>query len=71
MAVVLVAVGLFVYSRVSADLESALDKSLQARADDLATTAAHPESASPGEPRLVSKDESLAQVIGPGGRVQE
>jgi signal transduction histidine kinase len=70
MAVVLVAVGLFVYSRVSADLESALDKSLQARADDLATTAAHPESASPGEPRLVSKDESLAQVIGPGGRVQ-
>ncbi len=70
MAVVLVAVGLFVYSRVSADLESALDKSLQARADDLATTAAHPESASPGAPRLVSKDESLAQVIGPGGRVQ-
>ncbi|MET0615007.1 MAG: ATP-binding protein [Thermoleophilaceae bacterium] len=70
MAVVLVAVGLFVYSRVSADLESALDKSLQARADDLATTAAQPESASPGEPRLVSKDESLAQVIGPGGRVQ-
>ena len=70
MAVVLVAVGLFVYLRVSADLESALDKSLQARADDLATTAAHPESASPGAPRLVSKDESLAQVIGPGGRVQ-
>ena len=36
MALVLVAVGLFVYSRVSSDLNDALDTSLRARADDLA-----------------------------------
>jgi two-component system OmpR family sensor kinase len=70
MAAVLVAVGLFVYSRVGADLSSALDRSLEARADDLAATAAHPGAAVPDPHRLVSRDESLAQVIGPGGRVQ-
>ena len=36
MAVVLVAVGLFVYSRVGSDLDAALDNSLRSRADDLA-----------------------------------
>jgi two-component system, OmpR family, sensor kinase len=70
MAVVLVAVGLFVYSRVGADLNSALDRSLRARADDLAATAASPGAAAPDPHRLVSRDESLAQVIGPGGGVQ-
>ena len=70
MAVVLVAVGLFVHSRVGADLNGALDRSLEARADDLAATAAHPSAAAPDPHRLVSRDESLAQVIGPGGRVQ-
>jgi signal transduction histidine kinase len=70
MAVVLVAVGLFVYSRVGSDLESALDTSLRTRADDLAATAARPDAAAPDPHRLVSRDESLAQVIGPDGRVQ-
>jgi hypothetical protein len=40
MALVLVAVGLFVYNRVGSDLDSALDTSLRTRADDLAATAA-------------------------------
>jgi two-component system, OmpR family, sensor kinase len=69
MTVVLIAVGAFAYARVSADLGSALDQSLRARADDLATTAAHPGGTAGDGQRLVSKDESLAQVIGPGGSV--
>ena len=39
MALVLVAVGLFVYSRVGSDLDAALDTSLRSRADDLAALA--------------------------------
>jgi signal transduction histidine kinase len=70
MAAVLVAVGLFVYSRVGSDLSSALDTSLRTRADDLAATATRPGSIEPHQDRLVARDESLAQVIGPGGRVQ-
>ena len=68
MAVVLVAVGLFVYSRVGSDLSDALDTSLRTRADDLAATAASGRIPAEGG-RLVARDESLAQVIGPGGRV--
>jgi two-component system OmpR family sensor kinase len=70
MAAVLVAVGLFVYSRVGSDLSSALDTSLRTRADDLAATATRPGSIEPHQDRLVARDESLAQVIGAGGRVQ-
>jgi signal transduction histidine kinase len=70
MAVVLVAVGLFVYSRVGTDLHTALDTSLRTRADDLAATASRPGSVSPDQDRLVARDESLAQVIGPHGEVQ-
>jgi signal transduction histidine kinase len=69
MAAVLVAVGLFVYSRVGSDLNGALDTSLRTRADDLAATATRLGDIEPQD-RLVAKDESLAQVIGPGGRVQ-
>jgi two-component system OmpR family sensor kinase len=70
MALVLVAVGLFVYSRVGSDLDSALDTSLRTRADDLAATAAAAGGASAGQDRLVESDESLSQVIGPGGTVE-
>jgi two-component system OmpR family sensor kinase len=70
MAAVLVAVGLFVYSRVGSDLSSALDTSLRTRADDLAATATRPGDIEAHQDRLVAKDESLAQVIGPGGRAQ-
>ena len=70
MAVVLIAVGLFVYSRVGSDLDAALDNSLRSRADDLAAAARATERlGSPDQDRLVASDESLAQVIGPGGRV--
>jgi two-component system OmpR family sensor kinase len=70
MAVALVAVGLFVYSRVSSDLDSALDTSLRSRADDLAATAAGAGGASADQDRLVAPDESLAQVIARDGAVE-
>jgi len=69
MAIVLVAVGLFVYSRVGSDLNAALDTSLRTRADDLAATAVAGRVPADRD-RLVARDESLAQVIGPGGRVE-
>jgi two-component system OmpR family sensor kinase len=70
MAVVLVAVGLFVYSRVGNDLDSALDTSLRTRADDLAATASRAGDTSSARGRLVARDESLAQVISADGSVQ-
>jgi two-component system OmpR family sensor kinase len=70
MAVVLVAVGLFVYSRVGSDLDAALNTSLRTRADDLAATAASAAGTDRDRDRLVARDESLAQVIGPGGEVR-
>jgi two-component system OmpR family sensor kinase len=71
MAAVLVAVGLFVYGRVGSDLDHALDTSLRTRADDLAATAsaAGSDPIEQVRPRLVERDESLAQVIGPSGDV--
>ncbi len=69
MAAVLVAVGVFVYSRVGSDLDAALDNSLRSRADDLAALAGDGRIGSTDEDRLVASDESLAQIIGPGGDV--
>ena len=71
MAVVLLAIGLFVYARVGSDLDSALDTSLRTRADDLAATAfTRRDPLDLIQPRLVESDESLSQVIGPDGRVE-
>jgi two-component system, OmpR family, sensor kinase len=69
MAVVLLAVGLFVYAQVGSDLGAALDSSLRSRADDLASVADGAELRSAAQDRLVAADESLAQVIGSGGGV--
>ncbi|HMJ97664.1 MAG TPA: HAMP domain-containing sensor histidine kinase [Thermoleophilaceae bacterium] len=69
MAVVLVAVGLFVYGRVGSDLDSALDNSLRSRADDLAVVAGDRQTGHADQDRLVARDESMAQVVGRGGRV--
>jgi two-component system, OmpR family, sensor kinase len=69
MALVLVAVGLFVYSRVGSDLDAALDNSLRSRADDIAALAGGGRLSASDQDRLVESDESLAQLIGPGGRV--
>jgi signal transduction histidine kinase len=70
MAVVLIAVGLFVYGRVGSDLDAALDSSLRSRADDLAAVAGPGRPSRRDQDRLVASDESVAQVIGSGGRVE-
>jgi signal transduction histidine kinase len=70
MALVLVAVGLFVYARVGADLDNALDQSLRTRADDLAAVADSPSLGSADRDRLVESDESLAQVVASDGTVR-
>ena len=69
MAVVLLAVGLFVYTQVGSDLEAALDTSLRSRADDIAAVADSGGLGSADQDRLVARDESLAQVIGNDGSV--
>jgi two-component system, OmpR family, sensor kinase len=69
MAVVLIAVGLFVYARVGSDLDAALDNSLRSRADDLTALAGDGRLGSSDQDRLIASDESLAQVIASGGRV--
>ena len=69
MAVVLVAVGLFVYTRVGSDLEAALDNSLRSRADDITAVAGAGALPSADQDRLVATDESLAQVIAADGSV--
>jgi two-component system, OmpR family, sensor kinase len=69
MAVVLVAVGLFVYSRVGSDLDAALNTSLRSRADDLAAAASGSGRLGRDQHRLVARDESLSQVIGRNGVV--
>src|ERR671910_1195971 len=69
MAVVLLAVGLFVYTQVGSDLEAALDTSLRSRADDIAAVADSGGLGSADQDRLVARDESLAQVIGSDGSV--
>jgi two-component system OmpR family sensor kinase len=69
MAVVLAAVGLFVYSRVGADLDDALNQSLRTRADDVAAIASRSPLRSGQDGRVIESDESLTQVIGPAGNV--
>ncbi len=69
MALVLVAVGLFVYSRVGSDLDGALNQSLRTRADDIAAVADRSFLGSADADRLVERDESLAQVIALDGNV--
>jgi signal transduction histidine kinase len=69
MALVLTAVGLFVYSRVGSDLDEALDQSLRTRADDIASIANRSFLRSPDQDRLVESDESLTQIIARDGTV--
>jgi two-component system, OmpR family, sensor kinase len=70
MAVVLLAVGLFVYAQVGSDLQAALDNSLRSRADDIAAVAGSGGSSAADQDRLVASDESLAQVIAGDGSVE-
>src|ERR687895_2453418 len=76
MVLVLVLAGVFVYERVSSELNSTINDSLHARANDTAALVA----VSGGEPsdlggagiaggRLAVSEEGFSQILSPGGRV--
>jgi two-component system, OmpR family, sensor kinase len=71
MAVVLVAMGLFLYLRLGAALTQTIDQSLRGRADDVASMVRAsgfrlPEA---GGNRLVEQEENIAQVLGRDGTI--
>jgi two-component system, OmpR family, sensor kinase len=71
MALVLAAVGLFLYLRLEAQLDESIDNGLRSRAGEVSTLAAASESGLRRSHRasLIEQDESFAQVLTRGGRV--
>src|SRR6185312_8518753 len=71
MAVVLAGTSLFLYARLGADLNRALDRDLRLRAQDLAALAGDPRAsiAGAGAGGLVESGESYAQLLDANGRV--
>ena len=73
MAAVLAASGLFLYLRLGSHLQTALDRELQLRAQDLAALVSQPHAslANDTSSRLVERGESYAQLLDARGRVLE
>jgi signal transduction histidine kinase len=71
MAVVLVAVGLFLFLRQKAQLDESIDNGLRSRAGELATLARTSETGlrQSREAALIEQDESFAQTLTRGGRL--
>jgi signal transduction histidine kinase len=69
MALVLAALGWFLYSRLESHLQTELDTSLQVRADDLAALVREGGSLAPSGRGLIEPGESFAQLLGHDGRV--
>ena len=69
MAVVLAALGWFLYARLDSHLQTQLDTSLQVRADDLAALVREGGSLAPSGRGLIEPGESFAQLLGRDGRV--
>ena len=71
MALVLLATGLFVYLRVSAQLDRTIEAGLRSRADDIGAFVRRsgPFLSENDEGRLTESDESFAQLIGKDGDV--
>jgi signal transduction histidine kinase len=69
MAVVLAALGWFLYARLESHLATALDTSLRVRADDLAALVRQGGSLSGEGSRLIEHGESFAQLLDRRGRV--
>jgi signal transduction histidine kinase len=63
MAIVLAAMGLFLYLRLGAALDRTIDQSLRERANDVGALVRQSDS------RLAERGESLAQVLGPNGSI--
>ena len=73
MAAVLAASGLFLYLRLGSHLQTALDRELQLRAQDLAALVSQPHAslANDTSSRLVERGESYAELLDARGRVLE
>ena len=71
MAIVLAATGMFLYSRLGADLARALDQDLRLRAEDLSVLVSDPGSslAAESNSRLIEPGESFAQLLDRAGHV--
>ena len=69
MAVVLAAMGIFVYSLVASDLSTALDRELRSRAQDLSALVERNGSLEETGSPFIEHGESFAELIGPGDRV--
>ncbi|MCC6222486.1 MAG: HAMP domain-containing protein [Thermoleophilia bacterium] len=70
MALVLAALGGFLYARLADSLDRTLDQGLRARADDVAALAGQPGTGLGGDAgRLVEAEESFAQILAADGRL--
>ncbi|MEA2144377.1 MAG: hypothetical protein QOI64_2807 [Solirubrobacteraceae bacterium] len=69
MALLLAAAGTFLYVRLGSALDEQIDTALRTRADDVAALVRG--GSALGGARLAESDESFAQVLGPGGEVQD
>ena len=71
MAVVLVAVGAFLYLRLERNLQASIDQGLRSRAGDVSALVrqAGPGSTDAGRAALIEQEESFAQVLDGRGRV--
>ncbi len=70
MAIVLIAIGLFLYLRLEAQLDESIDNGLRSRATEVSALARDSDgslSGSGADP-LIELDESFAQILGAGGR---
>ena len=69
MAVVLTAMGIFVYSLVASDLSDALDRELRSRAQDLSALVERNGSLETTASPFVEQGEAFAELVGTDGRV--
>ena len=69
MAVVLAAMGIFVYSLVSSDLSAALDRELRSRAQDLSALVERNGSLERTGSPFIEHGETFAELLAPDGRV--
>jgi two-component system OmpR family sensor kinase len=67
MALLLTALGFYVYSRFRAELSEQIDQSLRTHGDDIASLVAHKDLSR--SVRLLGREESFAQVLTPDGRI--
>ncbi len=66
-AVVLAALGYFVYARFDTELSAQIDQSLRTHGDDIASLVANGDLAR--NAKLLGREESFAQVLTPDGRI--